>query len=170
MILAALASLSLGAVIGPEAPLIALGGGLALLAADRTKLGANPRAGRPDRRGRVGGGDRHHPRQPAGRRHPDARGRRLASRSVMLVIVPCIVSSGVGALLFTGLGHWTGLPTGSLALPDISATTLDAATCARDPPGCGRGGAHARRVVLGRRVAAAPRRPVPSSSRSPPVC
>ena len=50
----------------------------------------------------------------------------LASRAVMLVIVPCIVSSGVGALLFTGLGHWTGLPTGSLALPDVSATTLDA--------------------------------------------
>ena len=42
--LAAVASLSLGAVIGPEAPLIAIGGGLALLAADRTKLGRTPRA------------------------------------------------------------------------------------------------------------------------------
>ena len=40
--LAALAGLSLGAVIGPEAPLIALGGGLALLAADRTRLGSDP--------------------------------------------------------------------------------------------------------------------------------
>ncbi len=40
--LAALAGLSLGAVIGPEAPLIALGGGLALFAADRTKLGSDP--------------------------------------------------------------------------------------------------------------------------------
>ena len=43
----------------------------------------------------------------------------------MVAIVPCFVSSGVGAVLFTGLGHWTGLPTGSLALPDVGATTLD---------------------------------------------
>ena len=127
VVLAALASLSLGAVIGPEAPLIALGGGLALLAADRTKLGADAQG-----RGLIAA---------AGSAAAIATifGNPLvavilmlevvglASRSVMLVIVPCIVSSGVGALLFTGLGHWTGLPTGSLALPDISATTLDAA-------------------------------------------
>ncbi len=122
-----LASLSLGAVIGPEAPLIALGGGLALLAADRTKLGA-------DAQGRAliaAAGSAAAIATILG--NPlvavilmlEIVG--LASRSVMLVIVPCIVSSGVGALLFTGLGHWTGLPTGTLALPDISATTLDAA-------------------------------------------
>jgi hypothetical protein len=28
-------------------------------------------------------------------------------------------------VLFTGLGRWTGLPTGTLALPDVGATTLD---------------------------------------------
>lgn len=127
VVLAALASLSLGAVVGPEAPLIALGGGLALLAADRTKLGADAQG-----RGLIA---------VAGSAAAIATifGNPLvavilllevvglASRSVMLVIVPCIVSSGVGALLFTGLGHWTGLPTGSLALPDVSATTLDLA-------------------------------------------
>ena len=127
VVLAALASLSLGAVIGPEAPLIAIGGGLALLAADRTKLGA-------DAQGRAliaAAGSAAAIATILG--NPlvavilmlEIVG--LASRSVMLVIVPCIISSGVGALLFTGLGHWTGLPTGSLALPDISATTLDAA-------------------------------------------
>ena len=85
----------------------------------------------------------------------------LASRSVMLVIVPCIVSSGVGALLFTGLGHWTGLPTGSLALPDVSATTLDAADLLLVIPlAAGRGACSCTpSMVLGRRVAttAAPR-------------
>jgi H+/Cl- antiporter ClcA len=127
VVLAALASLSLGAVVGPEAPLIAIGGGLALLAADRTRLGADPQgrmlialAGSAAAIATIFG-------------NPlvavilllEVVG--LASRSVMLVIVPCIVSSGVGALLFTGLGHWTGLPTGTLALPDVGATTLDLA-------------------------------------------
>jgi H+/Cl- antiporter ClcA len=37
-VLAATLSLVLGAVLGPEAPLIALGGGLAMLAANRTRL------------------------------------------------------------------------------------------------------------------------------------
>jgi H+/Cl- antiporter ClcA len=127
VVLAALASLSLGAVVGPEAPLIALGGGLALLAADRTKLGADAQgraliaaAGSAAAIATIFG-------NPLVAVILMLEVVALASHSVMLVIVPCIVSSGVGALLFTGLGHWTGLPTGKLALPDISATTLDAA-------------------------------------------
>ena len=127
VVLASLGSLSLGAVVGPEAPLIAIGGGLALLAADRTKLGADPQgraliaaAGSAAAIATILGNP-----LVAVILMLEVVG--LASQSVMLVIVPCIISSGVGALLFTGLGHWTGLPTGSLALPDVGATTLDAA-------------------------------------------
>lgn len=31
-------------------------------------------------------------------------------------MLPALLSSGVGALVFTGFGHWTGLQTGSLSL------------------------------------------------------
>ena len=42
VVLAATLSLVLGAVVGPEAPLVALGGGLAILAANRTRLRESP--------------------------------------------------------------------------------------------------------------------------------
>ncbi|MCZ0987634.1 hypothetical protein O1M54_21645 [Streptomyces diastatochromogenes] len=32
------------------------------------------------------------------------------------VMLPALLSSGIGSLVFTGFGHWTGLPTGSLSL------------------------------------------------------
>ena len=44
----------------------------------------------------------------------------LGRRRTMLVVLPCLVSSGVGALLFTGLGHWTGL--GSAPLPSPTSS------------------------------------------------
>ncbi len=123
--LAALAGLSLGAVIGPEAPLIALGGGLALLAADRTRLGSDPQgrrlialAGSAAAIATIFG-------NPLVAVILLLEVVAIAGGPVMLVMVPCLVTSGVGALLFTGLGRWTGLPTGTLALPDVAATTLD---------------------------------------------
>jgi H+/Cl- antiporter ClcA len=125
VVLAAVASLSLGAVVGPEAPLIALGGGAALLAADRTRLGSDPQgrmliatAGSAAAIATIFG-------NPLVAVILLLEVVAIASRAVMLVILPCIISSGVGALLFTGLGKWTGLPTGTLALPDVGATTLD---------------------------------------------
>ena len=41
----------------------------------------------------------------------------LARRQTMMVILPCLVSSGVGAMVFTGLGKWTGLEIGALSHP-----------------------------------------------------
>ena len=123
--LAALAGLSLGAVIGPEAPLIALGGGLALFAADRTKLGSDPQgrmlialAGSAAAIATIFG-------NPLIAVILLLEVVAIANGTVMVAIVPCFVSGGVGAVLFTGLGSWTGLPIGTLALPDVGATTLD---------------------------------------------
>jgi H+/Cl- antiporter ClcA len=125
VVLAAVAGLSLGAVVGPEAPLIALGGGLALLAADRTRLGSDPQgrrlialAGSAAAIATIFG-------NPLVAVILLLEVVAIANKAAMLAIVPCLVSSGVGALLFTGLGSWTGLPTGTLALPDVGATTLD---------------------------------------------
>jgi hypothetical protein len=48
----------------------------------------------------------------------------------MLVVLPCLVSSGVGALVFTGLGSWTGFGIGALSIPDLEATRLHVAEVA----------------------------------------
>ncbi|MFI9111054.1 chloride channel protein [Streptomyces venezuelae] len=116
VVIAATASLPLGAVLGPEAPLIALGGGLALLVRDLTRGPATPAttvllgaAGAAAAIAAIFG----NPlvaavllMEVAG-----AGGPRLFA-----VMLPALLSSGVGALVFTGFGRWTGLETGSLAL------------------------------------------------------
>ncbi|MEU2287683.1 chloride channel protein [Streptomyces sp. NPDC013178] len=126
VVLAALAGLPLGAVLGPEAPLIALGGGLALLFASlvrapRTEAGTallgaagaaaaisalfgNPLVGAVLLMEVVGVG-----------------GPRLFA-----VMLPALLSSGVGAVVFTGFGRWTGLQTGSLHIGLPKAPRLDA--------------------------------------------
>ncbi|MGW6414343.1 chloride channel protein [Streptomyces sp. NPDC055055] len=116
VLIAATASLPLGAVLGPEAPLIALGGGLALLVRDLTRGPATPQttallgaAGAAAAIAAIFG----NPlvaavllMEVAG-----AGGPRLFA-----VMLPALLSSGVGALVFTGFGRWTGLETGSLGL------------------------------------------------------
>ncbi|WP_181012126.1 chloride channel protein, partial [Streptomyces sp. SM5] len=47
----------------------------------------------------------------------------VAGTMLSLVLVPGLLASGVGALIFTGLGSWTGLGTYSLALPHVPHAT-----------------------------------------------
>ncbi|MFE2554728.1 chloride channel protein [Streptomyces sp. NPDC059352] len=116
VLIAAAASLPFGAVLGPEAPLIALGGGLALLFRDLTRAPATPQttallgaAGAAAAIAAIFG----NPLiaavlliEVAGAGGPQ----------LFAVMLPALLSSGVGALVFTGFGHWTGLETGSLSL------------------------------------------------------
>ena len=119
VLLAALASVGLGAVVGPEAPLIALGGGLAVLA---VRLGRRPV-----------------PAQAAAvvaatgsfAAISTLLGSPLAGAFLLLealsiggtmataVLLPGLLGAGVGALVFTGLGSITGIGTFSLAVPDL---------------------------------------------------
>ena len=48
----------------------------------------------------------------------------LARRQTMMVVLPCLVSSGVGAMVFTGLGEWTGLEIGALSIPNLGSAQL----------------------------------------------
>jgi H+/Cl- antiporter ClcA len=117
--LAALLTLGSGAVLGPEAPLIALGGGLCAWAVSHAVKGDASQAvvvlgaagsfaaistllGSP----LVGA---FLLMEAAG----------LSSATLELVLLPGLLAAGVGALVFTGLGHWTGLGTFSLALPGL---------------------------------------------------
>jgi len=124
VVLAGGASLVLGAVLGPEGPLIALGAGLAVFSVRRFS--------------RLGGSDATAILAAAGATAAisDVFGNPLVAsimfleilglgrRQAMLVVLPCLASSGVGALVFTGLGDWSGLETGSLAIPGLAPSPL----------------------------------------------
>ncbi|WOX25631.1 chloride channel protein [Streptomyces solicathayae] len=114
VVIAALVGLPLGAVLGPEAPLIALGGGLALFFASLARapqtesstalLGAagaaaaisalfgNPVVGAVLLMEVAG----------------------VGGPQLFAVMLPALLASGVGDLIFTGFVHWTGFDTGSL--------------------------------------------------------
>ena len=119
IVLAALTSLSLGAVLGPEAPLIAIGGGLAALTVHLAKKDAPPMAltimasagsfaaistllGSP---------------VLAAFLIMEAAG--VGGARLTLVALPGLLASGVGALVFVGMNSWTGLGTFSLALTSV---------------------------------------------------
>ncbi|GAA1387830.1 hypothetical protein GCM10009639_13480 [Kitasatospora putterlickiae] len=119
MVLAALACLPLGAVLGPEAPLMAMGGGLALLAVRPARRAARPQlvpvlgaAGSAAAISTIFGSP-----LVAAVMMIEAAG--LGGPRLLLLIMPCLLASGVGALVFTGFGHWTGLSIGALSLPSV---------------------------------------------------
>ncbi|MEU5714469.1 chloride channel protein [Streptomyces sp. NPDC020403] len=117
--LAALASLGLGAVLGPEAPLIALGGGLAVYAVRLVRPGIDPGAGA------IVAASGSFAAVSALLGSPllgafllmEASG--LAGMTLGLVLVPGLLAAGIGSLIFVGLGAWTGLGTYSLTLPHV---------------------------------------------------
>src|SRR5450755_4590597 len=114
--LAALATLSLGAVLGPEAPLIALGGGLAACA------GRLARRDMPAATLAVVAAAGSFAAISALLGSPligafllmEAVG--LGGASLELVLLPGLLAAGVGSLIFVGLNDWTGLGTFSLKI------------------------------------------------------
>jgi H+/Cl- antiporter ClcA len=121
VLLAALGGLPLGVVLGPEAPLLAVGGAVAVLLTQRW----GPRPGTPESAllstsgsaaaiAVIFGGP-----LVAAVFILEASGR--SEMRGPRIVLPCLLSAGVGALVFTGLGQWTGLPVSSLSLPDLDA-------------------------------------------------
>jgi H+/Cl- antiporter ClcA len=117
--LAALVTLGLGAVLGPEAPLIAIGGGLAALTVRLANKDAPPMAlmmmasagsfaaissllGSPVLAAFL-------IMEIAG----------VSGMTLSLVALPGLLASGIGALVFVGLDNWTGLGSFSLALTSV---------------------------------------------------
>ncbi|WP_354644459.1 chloride channel protein [Kitasatospora camelliae] len=117
--LAALAGLSLGVVLGPEAPLIALGGGLAVGAMRLLKRNAPPSsvtvvgaAGSFAAISELLG-------SPLVGAFLLMEASGVGGPMMGVVLVPGLLAAGVGSLIFTGLGTWTGLGTYSLILPQV---------------------------------------------------
>ncbi|MFG3549330.1 chloride channel protein [Streptomyces sp. NPDC047725] len=122
-VLAALATLPLGVVLGPEAPLMAVGSGLALLALRRAGPDVDPRAsailataGSTAAISTILGG-------PVAAAVLLIEGAGLAGAQMVTLLLPCLLASATGALVFTGFGHWTGLRIGALGLPDVPPST-----------------------------------------------
>jgi len=119
--LAALASIGLGAVVGPEGPLIAMGGGLAFLAVRLVKREV------PQQTGAVVAATGSFAAISTLLGTPlagaflllEASG--LGGAMATAVLLPGLLASGIGALIFTGLDSLTGYGTFSLAIPDLPA-------------------------------------------------
>jgi H+/Cl- antiporter ClcA len=119
IVLAALATLSLGVVLGPEAPLIALGGGLGVCAVRLVKRDAPPRtatmvaaAGSFAAISTLFG-------SPLLGAFLLMEASGLAGAMLELVLLPGLLAAGVGTLIFIGLDAWTGLGTFSLSIPQL---------------------------------------------------
>jgi H+/Cl- antiporter ClcA len=119
IVLAALTTLSLGAVLGPEAPLIAIGGGLAALTVHLAKKDASPMAvtimasaGSFAAISTLLG-------SPLLGAFLIMEAAGIGGATLSLVALPGLLASGIGALVFVGLDNWTGLGTFSLALTSV---------------------------------------------------
>lgn len=120
---AALASLAFGAVLGPEAPLLALGGGVA---AGTVRL---LKPGLPDRTYAVLAATGSFAAVSSLLGSPllgaflvmEAAG--LGGPMLGPVLLPGLLASGVGSLIFIGMDSWTGLGTYSLALHHVPAAS-----------------------------------------------
>ena len=109
MLLAALASIGLGLVLGPEGPLIALGTGLAFLAVQLSRRAV------PDQAGMVLAAAGSFAALSTVFGSPvvgaviiiEAAG--LGGATLPVVLLPGLLAAGVGSLVFVGIGSLTGL-------------------------------------------------------------
>ncbi|MEW1981361.1 chloride channel protein [Citricoccus sp. NPDC079358] len=119
IVLAALTTLSLGAVLGPEGPLIAIGGGLGALAVHLVRKDAPPMAltimasaGSFAAISTLLG-------SPVLGAFLIMEAAGIGGMRLSLMALPGLLASGIGALVFVGLDGWTGWGSFSLALPVV---------------------------------------------------
>jgi H+/Cl- antiporter ClcA len=121
VILAAVAGIGLGVVVGPEAPLIALGGGLGLLAVRLLRADA------PDEVGAVIAASGTFAAlsflfgSPLIAAVLLIEAAALGGRRLTLILIPGLLAAGIGSLVSIGMGSWTGVDASgiSLAIPPM---------------------------------------------------
>lgn len=123
MFLAALATLALGAVLGPEAPLIAIGSGLGALAIGLVKKDAAPSAVAviASAGGFVAISTLFGSPLLGAFLLMEVAG--FGGSMLAVALLPGLLAAGIGFLVFVGLDSITGLGTFSLAIPDLPAFT-----------------------------------------------
>jgi len=120
VMLAALAGLGLGVVLGPEAPLIALGMGLAIFSVRLAKkdtpdqvVGVLAAAGSFAAVSSLFG-------SPIIGAVIIIEAAGLGGATLPLVLLPGLLAAGIGSLVFIGLGSWSGLSTSDYALSPLT--------------------------------------------------
>src|SRR5262245_29474663 len=119
LVLAAVASIGLGLVLGPEAPLIGLGAGVALFLVDRTKRPV------PDQARLIIAAAAGFAALATIFGSPvigaliiiEAAG--LGGPTLPLILMPGLLAAGIGSLVFVGIDELTGLSTDAYALPPL---------------------------------------------------
>jgi chloride channel protein, CIC family len=119
IVVAAFATLAFGAVLGPEAPLIAIGSGLGVLAIYLLRRDAPTQAtvvlaaaGSFASVSTLLG-------SPLTGAFLLMEAAGIGGPMLGIVLLPGLLAAGIGALIFVGLDSWTGYGTFSLAIPDI---------------------------------------------------
>ena len=131
VLLASLASIGFGMVLGPEAPLIAIAGGLGILAVRSARKGA------PDQVLALIAGAASFAAMSSLFGSPivgaviiiEAAG--LGGATLPVILLPGLLAAGIGSLVFIGMGSLTGLSSSAyaiapLSLPKYHAPTLSA--------------------------------------------
>src|SRR5204862_7400883 len=115
-VLAALASIGLGAVVGPEAPLIALGGGLGFLAILLLRRDAPPEIGLLLATASTFAAISFLFGSPVVAAVLLIEAAGLGGPRLPLVLIPGLTAAGIGSLVSIGLGQWTGLSTTHISI------------------------------------------------------
>jgi H+/Cl- antiporter ClcA len=120
IVMASFATLAFGAVLGPEAPLIAIGSGMGVLAVRLVKRDA------PERAALVIGAAGSFAAISTLLGSPLAGAFLLMEASglggalMSMVLLPGLLAAGVGSLIFIGIDSWAGVGTFSLAVPEVA--------------------------------------------------
>jgi H+/Cl- antiporter ClcA len=126
--LAALATLGLGIVLGPEAPLIAIGGGVAVATVKVAKRDAPPTlllvlgaAGSFAAISVIFG-------SPLIGAVIIIEASGLGGATLPLILIPGLIASGIGSLVFIGMTHWTGLSTSAYSIAPLQLSAFGTPT------------------------------------------
>ena len=119
MLLAAFATLTFGAVLGPEAPLIAMGSGLGVLAVRLAARDAKPTVANVIAATGSFAAISSLLGSPLLGAFLLLEASGLGGAMLGLVLVPGLLAAGLGALIFLGLDSLSGLGTLSLTIPEL---------------------------------------------------
>ena len=128
ILLASVAGLALGVVIGPEAPLIALGGGGAVLAVKLARRDVEPGVGAVIAATGSFAAISTLLGNPLAGAFLLLEASGLGGPMATIVLIPGLLGAGIGSLIFLGLNSLTGYGTFSLVIPNLPpAPHLDVA-------------------------------------------
>jgi H+/Cl- antiporter ClcA len=118
--LAGLATIGLGLVLGPEAPLIAMGGGLGLLAVRLVRRDAPPELGTLVAASGTLAALSFLFGSPLIAAVIVIEAAGLGGPRLPLILVPGLLAAGIGSLVSIGMGSWTGVDMSDIALQPLS--------------------------------------------------